>query len=87
MRRFVSKLAYKLNDFIAYKNALGIKYDTNLISIISNMETMIYLQRGWLKAGLFGTPENRNPRTGAGYHPSGNLAVICAVSEKVMPTS
>ena len=59
----------------------------NWISIISNMGTMLYLQRSWLKAGRFGMPENRSPRTGAGFHPSGNLVVICAVSEKVMPMS
>ena len=34
MRRFVSKLAYKLNDFIAYKNALGIKYDTSCVYLL-----------------------------------------------------
>ena len=34
MRRFVSKLAYKLNDFIAYKNALGIKYDTSRVYLL-----------------------------------------------------
>lgn len=31
MRTFVSKLADKLNDFIACKNALGIKYDTSRV--------------------------------------------------------
>ena len=28
MRDFVSNLAGKLNDFLDYKHALGIKYDT-----------------------------------------------------------
>lgn len=34
MRRFVSKLTYKLNDFIAYKNALRIKYDTSRVYLL-----------------------------------------------------
>ena len=34
MRRFVSKLEYKLNDFIAYKNVLGIKYDTSRVYLL-----------------------------------------------------
>ncbi len=34
MRTFVSKLAYKLNDFIAYKNVLEIKYDTSHLYLL-----------------------------------------------------
>ena len=93
MRRFVSKLAYKLNDFIAYKNALGIKYDTSRVYLLEldqyNLEHGNYalltkeLAEGW----ALWHAENRSPRTGAGFHPSGNLVVICAVSEKVMPMS
>ena len=51
MRRFASKLAYKL--MISYPTrmywgsnmTLAMYTCWNLISIISNMETMIYLQR------------------------------------------
>lgn len=34
MRTFISRLAYKLNDFVAYKNALGIKYDTGRVYLL-----------------------------------------------------
>lgn len=34
MRAFISALASKLNDFVAYKNALGIKYDTSRVHLL-----------------------------------------------------
>lgn len=34
MRKFTSNFADKLNDFIAYKNALGIKYDTSRVYLL-----------------------------------------------------
>lgn len=93
MREFTSNLAPKLKDFLSYKNALGIKYETSRVYLLqldrynlehgNNSSLTKEVTEGW----VIQHTEKSETRDRSFLPPIRSLGGIFAASETAVPTS